>query len=146
MPLKVSILFNMQSQKSLSQCARACGVPFALAARQRENPQATAQEGVRVTDIALMPGARAKVTALDADGTIGVWLPRFVVDATGRDTLLAYLCARSLKLRSYRSWMLTERALGQSASVRGSPWICLSRRNGVMFGLPERIARRSCGA
>jgi flavin-dependent dehydrogenase len=50
---------------------------------------ATVQEGVRVTDIALMPGARAKVTGRDPDGTIGVWLPRFVVDATGRDTLLA---------------------------------------------------------
>jgi flavin-dependent dehydrogenase len=50
---------------------------------------ATVQEEVRVTDIALMPGARAKVTGLDPDGTIGVWLPRFVVDATGRDTLLA---------------------------------------------------------
>jgi hypothetical protein len=48
---------------------------------------ATVQEEVRVTDIALMPGARAKVTGLDPDGTIGVWLPRFVVDATGRDTL-----------------------------------------------------------
>jgi flavin-dependent dehydrogenase len=50
---------------------------------------ATVHEGVRVTDIELMPGARAEVTALDADGTTGVWLPRFVVDATGRDALLA---------------------------------------------------------
>jgi hypothetical protein len=50
---------------------------------------ATVQEGVRVTDIAFTPGARAKVTALDAHGAIGVWQPRFVVDATGRDALLA---------------------------------------------------------
>jgi 2-polyprenyl-6-methoxyphenol hydroxylase-like FAD-dependent oxidoreductase len=37
---------------------------------------ATVHEGVRVTDIALMPGARAKVTALDGDGTAAAFRRR----------------------------------------------------------------------
>jgi hypothetical protein len=50
---------------------------------------ATVEEGVRVTDIAFAAGARATVTAVAADGTVAEWRPRFVVDASGRDTLLA---------------------------------------------------------
>jgi flavin-dependent dehydrogenase len=50
---------------------------------------AIVEEAVRVTDIAFETGARAMVTAVAADGTVAYWRPRFVIDASGRDTLLA---------------------------------------------------------
>jgi flavin-dependent dehydrogenase len=50
---------------------------------------ATVEEGVRVTDMAFDAGPRATVTAVKADGAVAQWRPRFVVDASGRDTLLA---------------------------------------------------------
>ena len=56
-----------------------------------------AAEGTRVTAIILAepgidlpePGARARVTAKDAKGRTRVLLPRYVLDATGRDGLIA---------------------------------------------------------
>lgn len=51
---------------------------------------ARAAEGTRVTGVALAgPGGRARVTATDAEGRARVLAPRFVLDATGRDTLIA---------------------------------------------------------
>jgi len=46
-------------------------------------------ENTRVTEVSFPPGERAVVSARGADGAVSVWRPRFVVDATGRDTLLA---------------------------------------------------------
>jgi flavin-dependent dehydrogenase len=50
---------------------------------------ARAHEGVRVADVAWSDGERAHVTAIDDAGRTTTWRPRFVVDASGRDTLLA---------------------------------------------------------
>jgi len=46
-------------------------------------------EGVRVTDVEFRPGQTARVTAEDEAGNVQHWEARYVVDATGRDTLLA---------------------------------------------------------
>jgi len=47
-------------------------------------------ENTRVTQVEFgMPGARASVTAVGPDGSTRHYVPRFVVDASGRDTLLA---------------------------------------------------------
>jgi hypothetical protein len=51
---------------------------------------ATIAERTRVTKVAIKPGtARACVTAQQEDGTIRYFMPRFVLDASGRDTFLA---------------------------------------------------------
>jgi hypothetical protein len=51
---------------------------------------ATALENTRVTDIAFgAPGERATVTARAADGESLTFRPRYVLDASGRDTFLA---------------------------------------------------------
>jgi flavin-dependent dehydrogenase len=46
-------------------------------------------ENMRVTEVSFPAGERPVVTARGGDGATSVWRPRFVVDATGRDTLLA---------------------------------------------------------
>jgi flavin-dependent dehydrogenase len=46
-------------------------------------------EGTRVLDVALDPLHGSRVTARDASGVTRTWLARFVIDASGRDTLLA---------------------------------------------------------
>lgn len=51
--------------------------------------RARAFENTRVTEVAFPEGERPVVTARRGDGATSVWRPRFVVDATGRDTLLA---------------------------------------------------------
>ena len=48
-----------------------------------------AADRTRVTDITFIPGERAKVTVQRPDGSIGHYAPRFVLDASGRDTFLA---------------------------------------------------------
>jgi len=50
---------------------------------------ATVQEGTRVTDIEFRPGQTTRVTVEDEQGTARVWETRYLVDASGRDTLLA---------------------------------------------------------
>jgi len=50
---------------------------------------ADAREGVRVLDVALDARAGHRVTARDRDDVIHAFRPRFVIDASGRDTLLA---------------------------------------------------------
>jgi len=50
---------------------------------------ARAEESIRVTDVAFGPkGTRAQVTAQGADGVARCYAPRFVLDASGRDTFL----------------------------------------------------------
>jgi flavin-dependent dehydrogenase len=49
---------------------------------------ATVLEGTRVTEVELVADGRSKVTAVDPDGTPSAWVSRFLVDASGRDTLL----------------------------------------------------------
>jgi flavin-dependent dehydrogenase len=45
-------------------------------------------EDARVSDVTLDGGQGPRVTALNDDGTATEWSARFLVDATGRDTLL----------------------------------------------------------
>ena len=59
-----------------------------LFARARE-AGADAREGVRVLDVTLDARAGHRVTARGADGVVHAFRPRFVIDATGRDTMLA---------------------------------------------------------
>jgi flavin-dependent dehydrogenase len=57
--------------------------------RRAQGVVAEARENCRVREVEL--GDRKtppKVTAVDADGTVREWRPKFVIDATGRDTLL----------------------------------------------------------
>lgn len=49
---------------------------------------AEAHEGVRVTEVSLGAG-QSRVLAEDADGRPLAWRPRYVIDASGRDTVLA---------------------------------------------------------
>jgi len=49
----------------------------------------TVHEGHRVTDVEFRPGQTTRVTVEDESGTSNVWETRYVVDASGRDTLLA---------------------------------------------------------
>ncbi len=50
---------------------------------------AQVEQGTRVTEVALANGARSVVLATRADGTAAAFAPRFVLDASGRDTFLA---------------------------------------------------------
>jgi flavin-dependent dehydrogenase len=57
--------------------------------RRAARSVAEAREGCRVRDVHLgSDGAPSTVTAEDVDGTPRAWRAQFVVDATGRDTLL----------------------------------------------------------
>jgi len=49
---------------------------------------ATVLEGTRVTDIGINAEGCSRVMATGSDGALAVWFPRFLVDASGRDTLL----------------------------------------------------------
>jgi flavin-dependent dehydrogenase len=49
---------------------------------------ATVSEGTRVTEVEFGPEGRHIVTAVGPDGAPTPWFPRFLVDASGRDTLL----------------------------------------------------------
>jgi len=49
---------------------------------------ATVLEGARVIEVALEAEGRPAVTAVGPDGVAMRWLPRFLVDASGRDTVL----------------------------------------------------------
>jgi flavin-dependent dehydrogenase len=49
---------------------------------------ATVLEGMRVTEVELVAERRHLVTAVRPDGALSLWFPRFLVDASGRDTLL----------------------------------------------------------
>lgn len=59
-----------------------------LFARARE-AGADAREGVRVLDVTLDARGGHHVTARDADGAALAFRPRYVIDASGRDTVLA---------------------------------------------------------
>ena len=62
----------------------------ALLFRNAAAKGATTLENIRVTDIAFgAPGERATVTANSADGSMQKFRPRYVLDASGRDTFLA---------------------------------------------------------
>jgi flavin-dependent dehydrogenase len=49
---------------------------------------ATVLEGTRVTEVELGAEERPRITAVGLDGSASSWFPRFLVDASGRDTLL----------------------------------------------------------
>jgi flavin-dependent dehydrogenase len=49
---------------------------------------ATVLEGTRVAEVELRAEGRPRITAVGPDGASSSWFPRFLVDASGRDTLL----------------------------------------------------------
>jgi flavin-dependent dehydrogenase len=49
---------------------------------------ATVLEGTRVTEVELRAEGRPRVMSVGPNGAPAAWLPRFLVDASGRDTLL----------------------------------------------------------
>ncbi|MBC7799614.1 MAG: tryptophan 7-halogenase [Gemmatimonadaceae bacterium] len=58
--------------------------------RNAESKGARTEEGTRVTEVQFAPpGGRAQVTAVGPDGVTRRYTPRFVLDASGRDTFLA---------------------------------------------------------
>ncbi len=62
----------------------------ALLFRTAEERGAHARQGTKVTAITFAPpGGRAEVTATGPDGAAQAFAPRFVLDASGRDTFLA---------------------------------------------------------
>ncbi len=73
--------------------------PFdALLFQTARDRGAQAEEGVKVTSMTFAPpGSRAEIEAIGSDGTVRRFAPRFVLDASGRDTFLAS------KLRTKRS-------------------------------------------
>lgn len=50
---------------------------------------ARAEQGMKVTSVSFPSGARARVEAVGSDGATHVFAPRFVLDASGRDTFMA---------------------------------------------------------
>lgn len=50
---------------------------------------AQVREGTRVIDVGFRAGNRPEVTAIGPDGTTDSWFPRYLVDASGRNTLIA---------------------------------------------------------
>ena len=58
--------------------------------RRAARAVAEAREGCRVREVDLGDAATARptVTATDADGTVRRWRAQFIVDASGRDTLI----------------------------------------------------------
>lgn len=70
--------------------------------RNAERKGATALEDCRVTAVAFKPGG-ALVTARQADGRELKWQTKFVVDASGRDTLLANQFAAKRRNRKHNS-------------------------------------------
>ena len=64
--------------------------PFdALLFRTAAERGARVQEGTKVTTVEFARGGRARVEAAGPDGATQVWAPRFVMDASGRDSFLA---------------------------------------------------------
>lgn len=57
--------------------------------RNAASKGADAREGVRVTGVEFRAAGGARVRAVDESGAEQIWETRFVVDATGRDTLLS---------------------------------------------------------
>ena len=57
--------------------------------RRARQAGADAREGMRVLDVALDARGGHRVTARDAEGAMHGFRPRFVIDASGRDTVLA---------------------------------------------------------
>ena len=60
-------------------------------------------ENLRVRDVQFAPGGPSKVRATDRDGNTIEWTTRFVVDASGRDTLLAQKFGWKKKSRKHNS-------------------------------------------
>ena len=84
---------------------------------------ATALEGTRVTAVELGAEGRPRVTAVTPVGAPSLWFPRFLVDASGRDTLLL----RRLRLKRVDKRNNTAAVFGHFRNV--------PRRNGSAEGM-----------
>ena len=71
--------------------------------RNAERKGALTREGMRVAAIEFRRGAPARVSARDEAGAEHVWDARFVVDASGRDTLLSARFGLKTKNRRHNS-------------------------------------------
>jgi len=60
-------------------------------------------EGLRVRDVEFVPGGPSIVTAMDRENIPSQWETRFVVDASGRDTLLAQRLGWKKKNKKHNS-------------------------------------------
>jgi flavin-dependent dehydrogenase len=77
---------------------------------------ATVFEDARVIGVEFGAEERSKVTALGPDKVVSLWFPRFVVDASGRDTLLL----RRLGLRKVDKRNNTAALFGHFRNVSGT--------------------------
>jgi len=84
---------------------------------------ATVLEGTRVTEVELGAEGRPRVTAVTPVGAPSLWFPRFLVDASGRDTLLL----RRLRLKRVDKRNNTAAVFGHFRNV--------PRRNGSAEGM-----------
>jgi flavin-dependent dehydrogenase len=72
--------------------------------RRAQRGVAEAREGCRVREVVLGSGTeRSRVTATDSHGATLEWRPRFVVDATGRDTFLGTRLKMKRKIPEHNS-------------------------------------------
>jgi hypothetical protein len=84
---------------------------------------ATVFEGSKVTEAKLETRGASEVTAVGPDGVTSLWFPRFLVDASGRDTLLL----KHLRLKRVDKRNSTAAVFGHFRNV--------PRRNGSAAGM-----------
>jgi flavin-dependent dehydrogenase len=75
------------------------------------------QEGVRVTAVDFQPGQPTRVHAVTDDGQAQRWQARYVIDASGRDTVLA----RQFKLKQKNQSHQSAALFGHFAGVARNP-------------------------
>jgi flavin-dependent dehydrogenase len=116
--------------------------------RNAERKGATTFEGMRVNRIDFRQGGTHHVEAVAEDGATRSWEARFVVDATGRDTLLAKRFGLKHKNRNHNSAALfghfrkVPRRLGEDAGNISIYWF----KHGWFWMIPLRDDIMSVGA
>ncbi len=114
---------------------------------------AEVHEATRVIDVAFPPDAAINVRALDESGMERSWAPRFVVDASGRDTFLAGRLAMSVPNKRnntaaiYAHFRGVERHSGEDEGLitihlfdEGWIWMIPLRENVMSVGVVARSA------
>lgn len=107
-----------------------------------------ALEGVKVKDVEFRPGRTSLAHTVDAQGVRQVWETRFVIDATGRDTLLARKLALKRKNPKHQSAAIfghfanVVRRSGQDEGNISLYWF----EHGWIWMIPLRDGNMSVGA
>jgi flavin-dependent dehydrogenase len=105
-------------------------------------------EGLRVRDVEFVPGGPSIVTAMDRENTPSQWETRFVVDASGRDTLLAQRLGWKKKNKKHNSAAIfghfrnVVRRPGEDAGNITIHWF----QHGWFWMIPLRDGTMSVGA